>query len=163
MPPASRIQRRTVRRTGGKTATDARAGVGQHSSTDARADVERRTVTDPRADSTNTRAEAEHYSYRVAWDPTHEQFLCTSVEFPDVRVLASDSEGALTRAQQDVARVLERAAATGADVPQPLSTRTYSGRLQVRLGEDLHRALAYEAAENGISLNQLILKKLAAG
>ncbi|WP_269471651.1 toxin-antitoxin system HicB family antitoxin [Actinomyces viscosus] len=37
-----------------------------------------------------------------------------------------------------------------------------SGKFQLRLGEDLHRRLAMEAAEQSISLNQYVVRKLAA-
>ena len=52
--------------------------------------------------------------------------------------------------------------ASGEDVPEPLSTRHYSGKFQLRVGEDLHRRLAIEAAEQHSSLNQYVVKKLAA-
>jgi|GEM_PF-2811119 len=41
------------------------------------------------------------------------------------------------------------------------STRHYSGKFQLRLGEDLHRRLAMEAAEQSTSLNQYVVRKLA--
>jgi len=46
-------------------------------------------------------------------------------------------------------------------VPEPLSERRFSGKLQVRLPPDLHRRLTVEAAESGVSLNRLISYKLA--
>ena len=52
--------------------------------------------------------------------------------------------------------------ASGEAVPEPLSTRQYSGKFQLRLGEDLHRRLAMEAAEQSTSLNQYVVQKLAA-
>ena len=41
------------------------------------------------------------------------------------------------------------------------STRHYSGKFQLRLGEDLHRRLAMGAAEQSTSLNQYVVRKLA--
>jgi len=38
--------------------------------------------------------------------------------------------------------------------------KTYSGKIHVRMKPSLHAHLALEAAKNGISLNQLINKKL---
>jgi predicted HicB family RNase H-like nuclease len=51
---------------------------------------------------------------------------------------------------------------SGEDLPEPLHRRSYSGKLVVRLPKYLHRQLAIEAAEEDVSLNQLISTKLAA-
>ncbi len=39
--------------------------------------------------------------------------------------------------------------------------RSYSGKLMLRIPKDLHRELAQAAKENGVSLNQYALYKLA--
>lgn len=39
--------------------------------------------------------------------------------------------------------------------------REYSGKLLVRIPKELHKSLAVEAKENGVSLNQYALYKLA--
>ncbi len=39
--------------------------------------------------------------------------------------------------------------------------REYSGKLLVRIPKELHRALAQAAKENGVSINQYVLYKLA--
>lgn len=46
-------------------------------------------------------------------------------------------------------------------IPVPLADRPYSGRFNVRVPETLHRRLATEAAEQGVSLNRLISERLA--
>lgn len=50
----------------------------------------------------------------------------------------------------------------GEDVPNPLTERTYSGKFNLRVGEALHRRLAIEAAEEQVSINQLIVRRLGA-
>ena len=50
----------------------------------------------------------------------------------------------------------------GEQVPQPFAERTYSGRFNLRVGESLHRELAIHAAEDGMSLNQYVLRRLTA-
>ena len=47
------------------------------------------------------------------------------------------------------------------DIPNPISVRQYSGKFLVRIPPDLHRRLALEAAEAGVSLNRLASTKLA--
>jgi predicted HicB family RNase H-like nuclease len=45
-------------------------------------------------------------------------------------------------------------------VPEPIALRHDSGKFTVRIPPDLHRRLALEAAESGISLNRLASAKL---
>jgi len=50
--------------------------------------------------------------------------------------------------------------AEGEPVPEPLSSRAYSDKFNLRVGPLLHRKLATEAAEEHLSLNQYILRRL---
>jgi hypothetical protein len=50
----------------------------------------------------------------------------------------------------------------GEDIPVPLAEKHYSGEFRVRIPPQVHRALATEAAEQGVSLNRLASAKLAA-
>jgi predicted HicB family RNase H-like nuclease len=43
--------------------------------------------------------------------------------------------------------------AQGEAVPQPLAERSFSGKLNLRLGPELHRRVALDAAEAGMSIN----------
>ena len=46
-------------------------------------------------------------------------------------------------------------------IPEPECTETYSGKFNVRLPKTLHQRLALQAKKEGVSLNQLVLYKLA--
>ncbi len=46
-------------------------------------------------------------------------------------------------------------------VPEPISTRPFSGKFMVRVPPEVHRALAIQAAESGVSINRLVSSKLA--
>ncbi len=48
-------------------------------------------------------------------------------------------------------------------LPAPFAERKYSGTFNVRIGEQLDRDLAMHAAEQHMSLNQFVVKKLATG
>ena len=48
----------------------------------------------------------------------------------------------------------------GEDVPEPISERSYSGKFNLRLGEKLHREVALRAAEENLSINQWVVRKL---
>ncbi|WP_338122015.1 toxin-antitoxin system HicB family antitoxin [Dermacoccus nishinomiyaensis] len=50
---------------------------------------------------------------------------------------------------------------TSGEEPPPLSRRTYSGKFNVRLPQELHRRLARESAQQNVSLNQYVVSKLA--
>lgn len=49
----------------------------------------------------------------------------------------------------------------GLPISMPERTDGYSGRFNVRLPKSLHQRLAIEAGREGVSLNQLVLYKLA--
>jgi len=111
---------------------------------------------------TVTKIDPARYSFRVTWSADDEEFVATCVEFPSLSWLAGTPEAALTGLRQLVDEVVADMQQAGEDVPEPLSTRHYSGKFQLRLGQDLHRRLAIEAAEQHVSLNQYVTRKLAA-
>lgn len=54
--------------------------------------------------------------------------------------------------------VLDDLGRAGERVPEPTSSRTYSGKFNLRPGEQLHRRLA---AEQHLSLNQYVVRRLS--
>lgn len=110
----------------------------------------------------STHPEVSHYTYRVAWSAEDEEFVATCLEFPSLSWLAASQIEALQGLEgllRDVIADLEK---SGEVIPAPLSERSYSGKFLVRVGERLHRDLALHAAEEQMSLNQYVMKKLAA-
>jgi predicted HicB family RNase H-like nuclease len=103
----------------------------------------------------------EHYTYRVLWSPEDDEFVGLCVEFPSLSWLAPTQAKALKGIVDVVADVLRDMAGTGEPIPQPLSERKYSGRFVVRTSSELHARLTLEAAEQGVSMNQLANHKLA--
>ena len=61
-----------------------------------------------------------------------------------------------------VAEVVADLQASGELVPEPMADKHYSGQFRVRIPPQLHRNLAFMAAEQGVSLNRLASAKLAA-
>ena len=49
----------------------------------------------------------------------------------------------------------------GLPIPEPKEIEEYSGKFNLRLPKSLHKRLAVEAAEEGVSLNQYALYKLS--
>jgi predicted HicB family RNase H-like nuclease len=60
-----------------------------------------------------------------------------------------------------IAEVVADLEANGEWVPKPIATKQYSGKFLVRVPPELHRRLALEAAEAGVSLNRIASEKLA--
>ena len=102
-----------------------------------------------------------HYTYRVTWSQEDSEHVGLCAEFSSLSWLAPTPEKALAGIRHLVAEVVADMQSTGEPVPEPLSERQYSGRFMVRVPSLVHRALATEAAEQGVSLNRLASAKLA--
>jgi predicted HicB family RNase H-like nuclease len=102
-----------------------------------------------------------HYTYRVTWSPEDNEHIGLCVEFPSLSWLAETPELALSGIRQVVTDVVTDLQATGEPIPQALAEKHYSGEFRVRIPPELHRLLALQAAEQGISLNRLASSKLA--
>ena len=103
-----------------------------------------------------------HYTYRVTWSPEDSEYVGLCAEFPSLSWLAPTPEKGLAGIRRLVGEVVTNMQATGEPIPDPLSERQYSGRFMVRVPSLVHRALATEAAEQGVSINRLVSAKLAA-
>ena len=101
------------------------------------------------------------YLYSVVWSEEDEAFIGRVLEFPSLAAHGSTQAKALSEIRSVVQHAFEDLHDSGEEVPEPLNKRPYSGKLNVRLPKYLHRQLAIEAAEEGVSLNQLISTKLA--
>ena len=102
-----------------------------------------------------------HYTYRVTWSPEDQEHLGLCIEFPSLSWLAETPEQALAGIRQVVADVVSDLQESGEPIPQPLAEKHYSGEFRVRIPPELHRMLALQAAEQGVSLNRLASSKLA--
>lgn len=106
-------------------------------------------------------ADVSRYTYRVTWSAEDGEFVATCAEFPSLSWLA-DSQGAALQGLVDlVADTVTDLVTEGEGVPEPLSERSYSGKFNLRVGEGLHRRLAIQAAEEHMSLNQYVVRRLS--
>ena len=97
----------------------------------------------------------------ITWSAEDGEFVATCLEFPSLSWLAPTQIEALRGLEAVISEVLGDMTDQGENVPVPFSERTYSGTFNVRIGEGLHRDLVLHAAEDGLSLNQYVVKKLA--
>lgn len=102
----------------------------------------------------------EHYTYRVTWSREDEEYVGTVAEMQGLSWLEPTQEAAFQGIRRLVAGVIEDMKKTGEAPPEPIAERTFSGKFQVRIPPELHRQLALEAAEQNVSLNRLVSKRL---
>ena len=103
----------------------------------------------------------DHYTYRVTWSPEDGEQVGLCVEFPSLSWLAATPEDALKGIRKMVADVVADMRSNKEEVPTPLAEKHYSGEFRVRIPPQVHRTLAMQAAEQGVSLNRLASAKLA--
>lgn len=105
---------------------------------------------------------ANHYTYRVEWCADEDQYLARCVEISGFYASAPTAQDALARIEADVDEHLREMDETyGGQPPTPLTEQNYSGRFMVRTSRALHARLMMEATEQGVSLNQWVVQKLA--
>jgi predicted HicB family RNase H-like nuclease len=103
----------------------------------------------------------DRYTYRVSWSAEDGEYVGLCAEFPSLSWLASTPEAALKGIRETVAGVVEDLKAAKEPVPEPMANRRFSGKFMVRVPPEVHRHLAVEAAEAGVSLNRLASAKLS--
>ncbi|GLY03360.1 MULTISPECIES: toxin-antitoxin system HicB family antitoxin [Actinoplanes] len=104
---------------------------------------------------------AEHYSYRVRWSAEDDEYVGTVAELPSLSWLAPTRREAFEGIQDLATEVIADMQANAETVPVPMGERVFSGKFMVRVPAEVHRALAIEAAEQNVSLNQLAATRLA--
>jgi predicted HicB family RNase H-like nuclease len=102
-----------------------------------------------------------HYTYKVTWSVDDDEHVGLCAEFPSLSWLAATPDAALSGIRRVVRQVIADMQTKGESIPQPLAVKNYSGEFRVRIPPDVHRALALQAAEQGVSLNRLASAKLA--
>ena len=105
--------------------------------------------------------EGDRYSYRVTWSEEDQEHVGLCAEFPGLSWLAASPEKALSGIRKLVRGCVADLKANNETVPQPLAGKRFSGKFMVRVPPEVHKQLALEAAESGVSLNRLVSSKLA--
>ena len=106
---------------------------------------------------------AEDYCYTVQWSEEDQLFVGRVAEFQLLAAHGDDLYAALQEIINVVGFVLRDLQERGEPVPPPFSKKTFSGKFNVRLPEQLHRELVIAAAQEGVSLNQWVHGLLARG
>ena len=99
------------------------------------------------------------YTVNVYLDADSE-YLAHFVEMPNVSAFGDTAEEAIHELASAWAGVKESYRKHGEPIPVAPARKKYSGQFNVRIDRRLHRALAIEAAQAGISLNAIVSQKL---
>ena len=102
----------------------------------------------------------DRYTYRVTWSEEDKEYVGLCAELPSLSWLAKTHEAALQGIRKVVAEVVDDLMANSEPVPEPLATKSYTGKFLVRVPPEVHRKLAIEASESKVSLNRLVSAKL---
>jgi predicted HicB family RNase H-like nuclease len=89
-------------------------------------------------------------------------WLAHFAEMPNISAFGPTPEKALSELATAWRLVKEAYEQEGQPIPVPPLRREYSGQFNVRIDKRVHRKLAIEAERNGLTLNALVAKKLAA-
>ena len=103
----------------------------------------------------------DYYTYRVTWSEEDGEYIGLCAEFASLSWLSAEPEAALQGIRQVVSDVVADLSKNSEPVPEPIAGKKFSGRFMVRVPPELHRQLALEAAESGVSLNRLASDKLS--
>ena len=103
----------------------------------------------------------DYYTYRVTWSDNDNEYVGLCAEFPSLSWLAASPEAALKGIRKVVADIVKEMKNNKEPVPAPIATKRYSGKFLVRVPPEVHRNLAIQAAESGISLNRIASAKLS--
>ena len=103
----------------------------------------------------------DRYTYRVTWSEEDEEYVGLCAEFPRLSWLEKSPEKALSGVRKVVKETVADLKRSKETIPDPISSRAYSGKFVVRIPPEVHRMLAIKAAESGVSINRLVSSKLS--
>ncbi|MBI2345358.1 MAG: type II toxin-antitoxin system HicB family antitoxin [Deltaproteobacteria bacterium] len=101
------------------------------------------------------------YEIHIFYSEEDEGYIATVHELSGCSAFGETQEEALNEVVIAARLWLQAAKKERRPVPEPIMTRRFSGRFALRIPKELHRELEREATEQGISLNQWLLYKLA--
>jgi predicted HicB family RNase H-like nuclease len=96
-----------------------------------------------------------------SWSEEDAEYIGLCAEFPGFSWQDHTPEAALKGICKLVEQVVPDMLASQELVPEPIAIRHFSGKFVVRITSEVHRQLAIQAAEAGVSLNRLAGAKLS--
>jgi predicted HicB family RNase H-like nuclease len=105
--------------------------------------------------------EVDKFTYRVMWSEEDQEYAGLCTEFPGLSWLKPNPEAALKGMRALVKSTVRDMVKNKEPIPELISAKKFSGKFMVRVPPEVHRHLAIEAAESGVSLNRIASAKLA--
>lgn len=102
----------------------------------------------------------DYYSYRIFWSDEDNCYIGICLEFPSLSACEDTQEDALREIKSVVNFCVESLKEENKPIPEPIVKKKYSGKLSLRIPEEIHRKITLRATEEGVSLNQYILSKI---
>ncbi len=102
----------------------------------------------------------DRYTYRITWSDEDGEYIGLCAEFPSLSWLAGTQVAALQGIGNVVAEVIADMKSNKEPIPEPITTKRYSGKFTVRTTPDVHRLIAIQAAESNVSINRFVCGKL---
>jgi predicted HicB family RNase H-like nuclease len=124
--------------------------------------MNKKTKKQVKIDKQTSLPKVEQYLYSVGWSEEDEAFVARIAEFPSLAAHGETQEAAMLEIKNVVEVVLKDLSESEEPIPEPFGKRSFSGKLVLRMPEYMHRQLALEAMQQGVSLNQLLNLKLEA-
>ena len=103
----------------------------------------------------------DHYTYRVTWSEDDGEYVGLCIELPSLSWLSESPESALMGIREVVSDIVHDMDKNKEEIPTPIANKYYSGKFLVRVPPEIHRTLAIQAAEAGVSLNRMASAKLS--
>ena len=103
----------------------------------------------------------DKYTYRVTWSDEDQEYVGLCAEFSSLSWLEKTPEKSLQGIRKLIKDTVLDLKENNEPVPEPISTRPFSGKFMVRVPPDIHRMLTIKAAESGVSLNRFVSSKLS--
>src|SRR3990167_2467543 len=104
---------------------------------------------------------SDKYAYRVMWSEEDQEYVGLCAEFPSLSWLDKSQEAAFKGIRKLVAESIDDMKSHHETIPEPLSSKKFSGKFIVRVTPERHREFVLEAQENKVSLNRYVNDKLA--
>ena len=103
---------------------------------------------------------AEEYTYRVFWSEEDNCFITTVAEWPRLSSVEDTQQASFSGMVELVRFLIAEMTKNGEEPPRPISKRRFSGHISLRMPKEQHLRVAIEAAEQGVSLNQLLISRI---
>lgn len=102
-----------------------------------------------------------HYLINILWSDEDQCYLAEVPELEGCLTNGKTAEEAAKQARDAIESWIQAANRLKHPIPEPVAKRKVSGKFNVRIPKQLHNSLVLKAAQEGVSLNQLVTMVLS--